>query len=166
MHQSSRLVHPQGNAEGDAGHCSATASASVPLLTPRKKGEDLNRLICSLEKQYQLGLRVWDEHRSPVHHLHQTTADKVYRKSQRSSFSSSPALDDALAIFETSAPFLASDQRLDVLYNILRSKTDRQSPVLRVDTPSEKTVPLKVLKASQQRKYTFRYCSDGSVWNA
>lgn len=161
MHQSAHLVHLQNNAEGDAEHRSSTASASAPLQTPRKKGEDLNRLICSLEQQYQLGLRVWDEHRSPIHQLHQTTADKVYRKIQRLFFSSGPTLDDALAIFETSASFLPSEQRLGLLYNILRSKTDARSPLSGADTPlCEKRAPLKVLKTSQQCKCTFRYYFD------
>jgi hypothetical protein len=121
-------------------------------LTPRKKGEGLDNLIRSLEERYQLGFKVRGELRSPAHS--QTAADAVAKKIQYLYFSDEPALHQALAAFATTATFLAKDQQLDVLSNILRSKTQYKSPVSKPGTPTNaKNVPPKSLRTPQPCKY-------------
>lgn len=163
MRQPPHLIHPQGNAESGAGHRSGAAPASVPPLTPRKKGEGLDNLIRSLEERYQLGFKVRGELRSPAHS--QTAADTVVKKIQYLYFSDGPALDQALAEFATTAISVAKDQRLDVLSNILRSKTQYKSPVSRSGTPiSVKNVPPKGLKTPQPCKYIHGSSLHTSTW--
>jgi len=139
MQQPPRLV------QSGAGQRSGTAPASVPPLTPRKKGEELNDLICSLEDRYQLGFNVKAGLRSPAQR--KSTADTAAQLIKFLFFSHRPALDDALATFATTATFIAKDQQANALLTVLRSKTQHGSPISRSATP--KNVPPKSLKTSQ-----------------
>lgn len=152
MNQSPRLVYPQGNARSGAAHRSAAAPASVPL-TPRKKGEGLDKLMHLLEKKYQLGFKLKTELRSPARS--KTAADTVSKRIQYLYYSDPPVLEDALATFATTATFIAKDQRLEVLSNILRSKVQHESPVSRTGTPmSARNLPPKGLNSPQPCRYT------------
>ncbi|KAF3050045.1 hypothetical protein E8E11_006510 [Didymella keratinophila] len=139
MQQPPRLV------QSGAGQRSGTAPASVPPLTPRKKGEELNDLICSLEDRYQLGFNVKAGLRSPAQR--KSTADIAAQLIKFLFFSHRPALDDALATFATTATFIAKDQQTSALLTVLRSKTQHGSPISRSATP--KNVPPQSLKTSQ-----------------
>ncbi|XPS75497.1 hypothetical protein M3J09_007573 [Ascochyta lentis] len=148
MHQSSRLAYPQGNVGRGAGHRSAAAPASVPPSTPRKKGEGLDNLIRSLERQYQLGFKTNLEFKSPARN--KTTADIVVDKIQYLYYSHGPALDEVLRTFASRAALLAKEQRLSELLHILRSKIQHESPISRTGTPmSARNVPPKILKTPQ-----------------
>ncbi|KAF3039373.1 hypothetical protein E8E12_006968 [Didymella heteroderae] len=141
------MVHLQGSAGSGAGQRSGAAPASVPVppLTPRKKGEELDDLICSLEDRYQLGFNIKAGLRSPAQR--KSTADRAVQLIKFLFFSHRPALDDALATFATTAAFIVRDQRANALLTILRSKTQHGSPTSRSATP--KNVPPRSLRTSQ-----------------
>ena len=151
MQQPPRSARPQGNG---AAHGSGAAPASVPVppLTPRKKGEGLNNLIRSLESRYQLGFKVNDEFRSPARNV--TAADAVAKKIQFLYYSHEGALHDALAAFASAAPYVAEGQKLHMLSDLLKSKTQYGSPVSRSGTPT-RNVPPKTLKTPQLCKCIF-----------
>ena len=144
MQQPPRLVHPQGNAGSGAGPRSGAAPVSVPApLTPRKKGEELDKLIRSLEDQYQLDFSVTVGLRSPA--KRKTTANALEQRIQFLFFSHRPALDDALARFATTGTFIPKEQRVDTLLSILRNTTQCVTPTSRSGTPlSTKNIPPKV----------------------
>jgi hypothetical protein len=154
MQQPPRFARPQGNG---AAHGSSAAPASVPVppLTPRKKGEGLNNLIRSLESRYQLGFKVNGELRSPARNV--TAADGVAKKIQFLYYSHERALHDALAAFESAAPYAAEGQKLNMLFDFLKAKTQHGSPVSRSGTPtSTKNEPPKSLKTPQFCKCIFK----------
>jgi hypothetical protein len=145
MQRPPRLVHPQGNAGSGAGQ-RAPVSVPVPPLTPRKKGEELDKLIRSLEDQYQLGFPVTAGLRSPA--TGRSTADKVAQRIQHLFYSSRPALDNALARFATTATCIPKAQRAETLLNILRSTCP--TPTSSLGTPlSTKNVTPELLKPTQ-----------------
>ena len=150
MQQLPRSVHPQGNGNG-AAHRSGVAPASVPPLTPQKKGEYLDNLIRSLEDQYQLGLKAGAGLRSPARS--KTAEDTAIQMIQRLYYTHGPALDDALAAFAAVATFIPKDQRLEALSTILRNKIKHKSPMSRSGTPmNARNVPPKSLKTPQPCK--------------
>ncbi|KAJ8106796.1 hypothetical protein OPT61_g9304 [Boeremia exigua] len=134
MQQPPRLALP-GN--GSAGPRSRAAPASVPPLTPRKKGEGLDNLLRSLDEKYQLGLNIRTVWTSPARR--KTAADGVLKTIRFLYYRQEAALNDALVTFETTAEFIAKDQRLDVLANILRNKHQSGSPITRSGTPTSAT---------------------------
>lgn len=148
MQQPPRLNRTQGDGRGCAG---PSASVPVPPSTPRKKGEALNQLLRSLEDQYQLGFKVSGEPRSPINKT--SAADPVQNRIQHLFYRQKPALDEALVAFATTATYIPQAQRLSALLDILRSKTQHDSPVSRAGTPlSARNVPPKTLKAPQPCK--------------
>ena len=153
MQQPPRSARPQGNG---AAHGSGAAPASVPVppLTPRKKGEGLNSLIRSLESRFQLGFKVNSEFRSPARNV--TAADAVAKKIQFLYYSHERALHDALAAFESAAPYAAEGQKLNMLSDFLKAKTQNGSSVSRSGTPtSTRNEPPKSLKTLQLCKCIF-----------
>lgn len=134
MRQTPRSVYPQGNNGSGvaAAHRPGATVASVPPLTPRKRGEDLLHLMRSLEEEHQLGFNTKDEIISPSRNS--TAADAVVRKIQALFYNNGEALEDALAAFKTKTPIAATDQRLSLLSALLQSPYQQMSPASRSGT--------------------------------
>lgn len=155
MQQPPRLVPPQGNG-GGAGH-RPTAPASVPPSTPRKTGDELNRIIRSLEDQHRFGLIV-PPVRSPIRS--KSVAELVADRIQQLYWSHRSTLDRALETFATTATYIPKDQKLEALRSILRSESQHDTPTSRAGTPIDaKNVPPKILKSLQPCKYALESLS-------
>lgn len=159
MRQSPRLL--QGNRAGRNGPEPITGSSSLPPPQPRtpqhpKTGAALDELILSLEREWRLGLEIRDKLWSPQKADKESTSDKVYGQIKRLFYSARPALDSALAIFKSTAPGFAPEDRLKVLHGILKSVT--QSPISRAGTPlNEPPKSLKSESLYRLCKSRFRY---------
>ncbi|KAF2123488.1 hypothetical protein P153DRAFT_391578 [Dothidotthia symphoricarpi CBS 119687] len=120
--------------------------ASVPR-TPHhpKSGAALADLIRSLESKWQLGLKVQDG-RSPAQS--RTIADKTCRAIQYLFYSNRGGLNDALAIFEQSGPFLRPEARLELLHGKLKSLLPQSPGGPKIATPvSARNKPLNNMKS-------------------
>ncbi|KAI4655516.1 hypothetical protein J4E93_000228 [Alternaria ventricosa] len=79
----------------------------------------LNELICSLERQWNIGLRLRGDGWSPKKAIPDDAADKVHALIKFLFYSAPTALEEALEQFKGKAPGLSREERLDRLREIL-----------------------------------------------
>lgn len=136
MRRSPRLANGAGN-----GSRSATPTHVPNPQTPQhpRSGAVLDDLVRSLDSEWQLGLSRTNNHLSSPSQP-RTLAGRTYSRIQLLFYTSRPALDDALRIFNSTARGCPLEKRLETLYRILLAQP---TPVPRSGTP--RNVPPKTL---------------------
>jgi hypothetical protein len=124
--------------------------------TPRHHGAGaaIDDLICSLEKEWKVGLKTRGAEWSPQKSNVGDTPDKICALVKYLFFRARPALDDAIREFEGLARRRTREDRLVLLHQILSRKKESQ-PVPRGRTP--KNEPRTGLAASFSGRYTLAF---------
>ncbi|KAI4634773.1 uncharacterized protein J4E92_009460 [Alternaria infectoria] len=94
-------------------------AVSLPATPRHRSGAALNELICSLERQWNIGLRLRGNGWSPNKAIPSDAADKVNALIQFLFYSAPTALEEAIEQFKGDAPSLTREERLEKLREIL-----------------------------------------------
>lgn len=94
-------------------------AVSLPATPHHRSGAALDELICSLERQWNIGLRLRGDGWSPKKAIPNDAADKVHALIKFLFYSAPTALDEAIEQFKGEAPGLTREGRLQKLREIL-----------------------------------------------
>lgn len=155
MQPSPRFAHTQGHCGSGAAHRSSAAPVSLPPLTPRKTGKQLDARLHAFEGKHRLGLDTsTGDKSSPSTKTKEGTATRLI---QQLHYAPGDPLSAVFSSFDFIVPFVAKEKRLDALLELLRKHASYRTPVSRSRTPiNASDLPIKALEVPQSCKCTFQ----------